>query len=74
MVQQTTETLGDRLRRYRSAKGLTQTELAERAKVSRASIASWEGGTRSMRMGPQVRRLARVLGVTIEDLVSDAAA
>jgi transcriptional regulator with XRE-family HTH domain len=68
-----TETLGGRLRRYRSVKGLTQTELAEKAKVSRASIASWELGTRSMRMGPQVRRLARALGVTIEELVSDAA-
>lgn len=63
-----TENLQNRLREHRkTAGGLTQQELAERAGVTRQSIISIEQG----RYRPSVElalRLARALGCAVEDL------
>jgi putative transcriptional regulator len=64
----TTPKLRNRLRDCRKAAGgMTQQELAERAGVSRQSVISIERG----RYRPSVElalRLARALGVSVEDL------
>jgi putative transcriptional regulator len=63
-----TENLQNRLREYRkTAGGLTQQELADRAGVTRQSIISIEQG----RYRPSVElalRLAQALGCSVEDL------
>jgi transcriptional regulator with XRE-family HTH domain len=61
------ETLGQRLQRLRVAAGLTQTQVAAAAAVAVSSLRNWEVDRRE----PGLRaacRLARVLGVTAEDL------
>jgi putative transcriptional regulator len=57
----------NRLEEYRNQKGLTQQDLADLARVSRQTIISLEGG----RYNPSITlafRLARLFGVTIEEL------
>jgi non-specific serine/threonine protein kinase len=51
------------LRRYRSAAGLSQEALAERAGLSRRGIADLERGARTFPYGETVRRLADALGL-----------
>ena len=56
------------LRKYRlRADGLTQQDLAERVGVTRQTILSIEKGKYSPTIGLALR-LARTLGVTVEDL------
>jgi transcriptional regulator with XRE-family HTH domain len=38
------QTMGERIRLLREARGWTQAELAERVGVSRGAVAQWEGG------------------------------
>lgn len=57
----------NRLEEMRTSKGLTQQELADLAGVSRQTIISLERG----RYNPSITlafRLARLFGVTVEDL------
>ena len=59
--------LNNKLKLYRTAKGLTQSELALAVKVSRKTINTVENGV----FIPSTilsLRLAGVLGVTVEDL------
>jgi transcriptional regulator with XRE-family HTH domain len=62
------ETLGERLRRLRRERGLTQCDLAETG-VSEAHISRIESGSRRPSI-PVIRRLARSLGVSPEYLES----
>ena len=64
------ETLGQRLRRLRTERGLSQEELARKAGIAaRAQISSFEGGTRNP--GPEaLQSLANVLGVSLTYLIS----
>lgn len=39
------ETMGDRIRRLRQARGLTQEQLAEGAGVTKSAVSQWEGGS-----------------------------
>lgn len=59
--------LGSRLKEIRTAAGLTQAELAERAGVSRKTINTVENGvfTPSTLLALE---LARALGTTVEEL------
>lgn len=61
---------GDRLRRYRKSKNMTQQELAERLGVSDKSVSRWENGSYPdvAMLGP----LAKELGVTVDDLLGTA--
>lgn len=51
------QTAGDLLRAVRHRQGLTQIELATRAKTSQTALSRWERGTRS----PTVEQLERLL-------------
>ena len=53
----------------RTAKGMTQEQLAARAKVSRAYVAVLEAGHRKNPSLEILRRLARALGVSVTALV-----
>ena len=60
---------GMRLKLLRTAHGLTQVDLATRAKVTQGFIAQLEGGLRKAPSLATLRRLARALKCTISDLV-----
>lgn len=59
--------LGNRLREVRAERGLTQAELAELAGVSRKTINTVENGI-FIPSTLLALRLARVLGLRVEDL------
>lgn len=56
----------------RKQKGLTQEELAAALGVSTSAVGNWEAGLRRPRY-ETLRRLASVLGVTIDELLSPPA-
>jgi transcriptional regulator with XRE-family HTH domain len=56
-------TFGELLRRYRAAAGLTQEELAERARLSSRGIADLERGARAAPLPRTIRQLADALGL-----------
>lgn len=57
-----------RLREWREIRGLTQSQLAEKAGVARDSISKWETGERGAYPGT-VEKLAKALAIEIIDLV-----
>jgi transcriptional regulator with XRE-family HTH domain len=61
------ESLGQRLQRLRLAAGLTQEQLAEAAGVPVWSLRNWEHDHRLPGLVP-VYKLAKVLGITMEEL------
>src|SRR5207245_1711762 len=67
-------TFGELLRRYRTAAGLTQEELAARAGLTPQGISLLERGERRHPQAYTVRQLAAVLGLREEDRVRFAAA
>ena len=63
-------TLGEKLKNYRLAAGLTQDELADRLYVTRAAVSKWERdegypGIDSLKF------IAKQLGCTLDELVSE---
>ena len=60
--------LADNLKRLRTDAGLTQSELAKKVGVTRATVTQWETGWSQPRMGA-VERLAEAFGVSISELV-----
>lgn len=63
--------LGDFLKKYRAANGITQADLAIKLSVSQNSISQYESGKRN----PSVKRLADIataLNCSINDIVSDS--
>jgi predicted ATPase/DNA-binding XRE family transcriptional regulator len=58
---------GTLLRRHRTASGLSQEALAERAGLSRRGIADLERGARNFPYGETIRRLADALNLTPEE-------
>lgn len=65
-------TLGDRIKRFRKANGLTQQQLAERVGVTQSAIAAWESGKREVPKGDNLLRLSEVLGFEPEKLIGAA--
>jgi transcriptional regulator with XRE-family HTH domain len=61
--------VGVRVRELRAGRGLTQLRLAERAGISRPSIANVEAGRQNVSLR-QLCALASALGVTVEELLS----
>lgn len=58
------------IRARREAAGLTQTELGERAELSQGTVSALECGTIEIGLA-RARRLAAVLGCTIDELLSE---
>jgi transcriptional regulator with XRE-family HTH domain len=61
--------LGDRIKRQREKRRLTQTELAERANVNQALISRLESKISASTNTDVLRRLALALGCTTDYLV-----
>jgi transcriptional regulator with XRE-family HTH domain len=61
--------IGARIRETRLKHGLTQDDLAEAVGVSRSAVAQWETG-RAGQLTPNLSRIASVLGVGVEFLMS----
>ena len=61
--------LGEKIQRLRTARGLTQTELAERAGVSQAIISRLESKVRHNVNADVLKGLAKALGCTTDYLV-----
>jgi DNA-binding XRE family transcriptional regulator len=61
-------TFGQRLQRLREVAGLSQNELAKRAKVHRPLISILESGKQKSITLVQAQRLARALGVSLDVL------
>jgi transcriptional regulator with XRE-family HTH domain len=62
--------IGARLKRLREARGVSQLELAKRAKVAQGYISELESGTKGRRPGIAVlQRLAKALKVPMTDLL-----
>lgn len=60
--------VGERIRGYRTAMGLSQEELAQRALVSRPTLSHWETG-RTLPDAQSLLILSQIFGVSIDDLV-----
>lgn len=56
-----------RLKAARIAKGVTQTELAERIGVTAQAVSSFEKGTKEPKM-EMVKRIAEALGISVAEL------
>ncbi|MEA4815962.1 MAG: helix-turn-helix transcriptional regulator [Lachnospiraceae bacterium] len=62
--------VGERIKEIRTAKKLKQSDIAEEAGISRIAIGNYERGERQPTIEIAVR-IAKALGVSISDLVSD---
>lgn len=62
--------IGERIKRYRKEKRMTQEEVAERAGVTAVSVSRWENGTRDPTFR-DVEKIAAALGVTMEELARE---
>ena len=62
-------TLAMNVKRLRTKRNLTQTELAKRAKVSQAFVAQLETGVEDNPTLDTLRRLAKALKATVGELV-----
>ncbi|CAL5242880.1 HTH cro/C1-type domain-containing protein [Pseudomonas aeruginosa] len=67
-----TMTIAENIRRAREAKGLTQREVWEATGISESSYKSYEKGERPP-PGDKIVTLARLLGVSTDDLLLDEA-
>jgi transcriptional regulator with XRE-family HTH domain len=63
--------LGDQIRQLRLKRGLTQDQLAAKAKLSRIYIAKLEGGDRMSPSFPALARIARALGAKLHINLTD---
>lgn len=60
-----------RIKELREAKRLTQEQLAEVFGFDRSTVTKWESGDSNPR-SKDLPKLARVLGVTIDELLKEA--
>lgn len=65
-----TKRLKVRLQRLRAAKGWTQIDLAKKARVTQPLISQLEAGTKPTPSVVHIMRIARALGVTVEELLT----
>ena len=64
------ENLVSKIRKLRREQDLTQYELAEKAGISRATIARYEANA-TVPTVDHLRKVATALGTTIDNLISD---
>lgn len=62
---------GKKIAFYRDEKGLTQTQLGDLVKVSKATIVTWEGKDALRLANKKIELLKKHLDVTLEDLKKD---
>ena len=60
--------LGEKIYQYRSAKNLSQGDLADMLEVSRQSVSKWENGAATPDLD-KIIKLSEIFGVTIDELV-----
>lgn len=60
--------LANKIKRYRTEKGLTQTGLAEKLSISRKTVSSWENGHSFPRFSTIIQ-LSKVFGIKVDDLL-----
>ena len=63
--------IGQRVRRYRKALGVTQAMLGEMAQVEPSNISHIERGATKVSL-PTLLKIANALGVSLDDLVCDS--
>lgn len=61
--------IGEKIRRLRTERGLSQKELATLIGVTAGAVGNWEAGTRETVRGEALFKLADALGVGVEDLL-----
>ena len=62
-------TIGEKIKEIRREKGITQGELAARLGVSQAMITQYENGTRGPKKFDTVKKIARALDVSADDIL-----
>ena len=65
----TNETMGDRIKTLRQARGLTQEQLGELVGVSKSAVSQWEGGGVANIKLPTFLRLLEALRTDAEYLI-----
>jgi transcriptional regulator with XRE-family HTH domain len=65
------EEVGKRIREQRQKKGMLQEELARRAGLSPSALSNFEQGRRRVSL-EWLRKISRVLGVTVSDLIPES--
>lgn len=65
--------LGDRIKRLRDGRGLTQSALAALAGIKQPHLSQIESGVRQDPQGSVLAALARALGVTVDELLREQA-
>ena len=68
------ESLGNKVRRRRYELGLTQEEVSQRTGLSTGHISDIENGNRKQIQSKTIMKLAKGLGMTLEDLLTDEGA
>ena len=63
------DTIGNRISKYRKAKGLTQEDLASRLGVSSQAVSKWENDAACPDIS-LLPELARILGITTDELLT----
>lgn len=62
--------MGNKIKDYREAAGLSQGQLAEKSGIPAGTIKNWEQGRRIPRDVYQIHAVAVALGVSIENLLN----
>ena len=63
--------LGQRIRYYRKLKGWSQTDLSRAVDIDRADISKYENGERGEMGFKMLKRFAKALGVSTDQLMDD---
>ncbi len=63
-------TIGEKIAKLRTERGLSQEQLAERTEVSRQSVSKWEMG-RALPQLDKLARLCELFGVSADEFLSD---
>jgi len=66
--------IGERIRAAREAKGMTTVQLAAAVGVSQSAVSNWETGAGRAPSRDNAVKVARVLGITVDELLADAPA
>lgn len=62
-------TLGNRIKQFRTAHGLTQQQLADKVGVTQTAVAAWECGKRGVPKGNNLLKLAQALSLDANELL-----